>query len=637
VAISTIVLVSGLPTGARAACVGGSPNGIVDLGEACDDGDDLTGDGCSNTCDTDSDEARKCASKKLKETGKFAVAVAKCHAAAAGEGTEVEDACVEKAVTKLFGKFSSIEDKGGCNTTADPSIIGAQATATVASLAVQLDESFGADDCAKKKIAAMGKAIYGDLKCESKAAKDGTAVDADCTQGVEEKLDSQFGKADDSGTCTETGDEDMVSDEIDYALAAFAAQLSLTTVPGVLVATADSLSERLLEAATAIDALTGTARADQLRDIADLLDEANDLAYAGDAAGAFAKLSEVRAQFKALTADDADAQLVPLWQAASDAIEGMILSFDMLTDFSPWQDELTDDDVYLTGTSDTQLQTDASDTLTELQGLTPGEQTTLGVDADVLDSLGDILGVRDDFEVWWDDLGAQTGGVPGQLDLSAQMTLVTSGVLDHSAVAHAIAAYVESLTARVNAPDFVAAALKSGPPGARGIFYCDADDARCAGQTLNVTFGCALRSFQLSANLKNPKEVKQMLDAAILLSTFNANPAGRAPAARKAAAGIAALDAKLVAGHHSYVHYRIWCDCCFIDSCGFLWQGTRRAYVTKEYDWEHLKAPNATAETGADAWQWNKESDYQDLADLLGQSSAGVAAKVAAANGLACP
>jgi cysteine-rich repeat protein len=40
---------------AGAVCLGGAPNGVVTPAEACDDGNATNGDGCSSTCDIETE------------------------------------------------------------------------------------------------------------------------------------------------------------------------------------------------------------------------------------------------------------------------------------------------------------------------------------------------------------------------------------------------------------------------------------------------------------------------------------------------------------------------------------------------------------------------------------------------------
>jgi cysteine-rich repeat protein len=71
----------------------------------------------------DTDEARDCASSKMKAAGKQIGSILKCYAIAAKNSDAPDPECISKAFTKLVGAFDRAESRGGCTTTGDVAAI----------------------------------------------------------------------------------------------------------------------------------------------------------------------------------------------------------------------------------------------------------------------------------------------------------------------------------------------------------------------------------------------------------------------------------------------------------------------------------------------------------------------------------
>jgi cysteine-rich repeat protein len=65
------------------------------------------------------DEARACASSKMKAAGKQIGTILKCYATGAKNSEAPDSECIAKGYTKLVGAFSKAEGRGGCTTTGD--------------------------------------------------------------------------------------------------------------------------------------------------------------------------------------------------------------------------------------------------------------------------------------------------------------------------------------------------------------------------------------------------------------------------------------------------------------------------------------------------------------------------------------
>lgn len=80
----------------------------------------------------------KCASSKLKATGKAALAKLLCRSKAATKGTGVDPDCISKADAALMKTFTKAEQKGGCATTGDAGALDAVVRDFVDQVAAQL-------------------------------------------------------------------------------------------------------------------------------------------------------------------------------------------------------------------------------------------------------------------------------------------------------------------------------------------------------------------------------------------------------------------------------------------------------------------------------------------------------------------
>jgi hypothetical protein len=80
--------------------------------------------------------------------------------------------------------------------------------------------------CEALKLQATGKKGGAALKCHSKAAKKGVAVDASCLTKAETKFQSSFTKAESKAVCTEPGDAATIGPQVDVYVSAAAAALA---------------------------------------------------------------------------------------------------------------------------------------------------------------------------------------------------------------------------------------------------------------------------------------------------------------------------------------------------------------------------------------------------------------------------
>jgi len=83
-------------------------------------------------------DANKCASAKLKATGKKAGGLLGCHARAAKKVEAIDPTCLEKVEGKLARAFSDAEARGECATTGDAAAIAAKVEASVVDVVLDL-------------------------------------------------------------------------------------------------------------------------------------------------------------------------------------------------------------------------------------------------------------------------------------------------------------------------------------------------------------------------------------------------------------------------------------------------------------------------------------------------------------------
>ena len=172
------------------------------------------------------DPAERCASSKLKASGKYAKSALGCHARNAGDAAD--PACLAKASGKLGGSFTKADGKGGCDSAADAATVEADLDAEIATVVATLDpiDDPDARRCASKKLKAAAKNLFSRVNCYAKAAKRGLPPDADCLTKAQSKMQSSFDKTDAKGGCTATDDAAAVEATVVSATTGAVASLS---------------------------------------------------------------------------------------------------------------------------------------------------------------------------------------------------------------------------------------------------------------------------------------------------------------------------------------------------------------------------------------------------------------------------
>jgi len=164
-------------------------------------------------------DALRCASSKLKASGKNVLKAHLCQAKSAKLGIPVDDGCLVKAGSKMASGFDKAEGKGGCVTTGDfatVEVINDQLTADNAD-ALEHTGDTESQRCAFSKRKAAGKNANSLLKCRSKAAKKVELVNAECLSKAAGKLGTSFSKAEGKGGCATAGDSGAIGTAIDTA------------------------------------------------------------------------------------------------------------------------------------------------------------------------------------------------------------------------------------------------------------------------------------------------------------------------------------------------------------------------------------------------------------------------------------
>src|SRR5882724_4752541 len=164
------------------------------------------------------DTPSKCASAKIKATGKKASARAKCYAKAVAKGETVSTDCLDTASSKFGSGFSKAETKADCHApTGDSGTIESKVDAFVDNVRDIVNSSAaGPNRCDSKKIQAAGKKAGIKAKCHAKAVSKGVPVDSTCLANAEMKFSASISKAETAGpNCTHSGQTNTLESAVD--------------------------------------------------------------------------------------------------------------------------------------------------------------------------------------------------------------------------------------------------------------------------------------------------------------------------------------------------------------------------------------------------------------------------------------
>src|SRR4029453_7984600 len=165
--------------------------------------------------------AQKCASSKIRETGKRADRKLKCWSKEVmGPGGLA--ACNASAEGKFADRFARAEAKGGCLSTSDAGVIEAKVDAFVDDVGTALPGSpagailgtDGAKRCASAKLKATGKTSAARLRCHAKAARS-SFLDAVCIGKAEVRYSQKWDAAEARGGCATTSDKATIAAEVE--------------------------------------------------------------------------------------------------------------------------------------------------------------------------------------------------------------------------------------------------------------------------------------------------------------------------------------------------------------------------------------------------------------------------------------
>jgi hypothetical protein len=161
----------------------------------------------------------KCAAKKLIIAGKETLAFAKCHARAVRTGAALDSACFAKAKAKYDRSWAKVEQKGDCLTAGDQeavhAIIDGFDGEAGSELPTALQTGPGPSACTARKLDTAGRTAFVDLKCYSKAARKGLAVDPNCLGRSDTKFGILWSKAELFGDCQTTNDVTAVGTSVE--------------------------------------------------------------------------------------------------------------------------------------------------------------------------------------------------------------------------------------------------------------------------------------------------------------------------------------------------------------------------------------------------------------------------------------
>lgn len=168
--------------------------------------------------------AEGCKAAKVKAASTVTVSKLKCHATAAKKGVAVDSQCLADADSKFVAAFAKVESKGGCSPSGDQADYGSAIN--------QFVDDVVLDNLCPAKTNAIGSSVKGNLKCEGKAIKKGTVVDADCLAAAEDALIAAFDKADAKG-CMPAGGAAAAQSQVEGLVAAVAPSAAPSCTDGI--------------------------------------------------------------------------------------------------------------------------------------------------------------------------------------------------------------------------------------------------------------------------------------------------------------------------------------------------------------------------------------------------------------------
>src|SRR5437762_200232 len=172
----------------------------------------------------------KCTAAEYNAAGQRAADKAKCFGKAVKKGGGVDSACLSKAegmFSSLFMKAESHADclapKGDAGTVA--STVDAFVEDITRTVTGSTGGAFVASKCNAKKIEAVATKVAAKAKCESKAARKGTAVAPRCLTNADGKFGHAIGTAEGKGDCAQKGQRATLEAKVDAFVDALMSQL----------------------------------------------------------------------------------------------------------------------------------------------------------------------------------------------------------------------------------------------------------------------------------------------------------------------------------------------------------------------------------------------------------------------------
>ena len=162
--------------------------------------------------------AQQCASSKLAVAGEKAASKLTCHSQALRRDAAPAADCLLGAESHFDADFQRLDARGGCALSGDAANIEALIDELVTQVSSALNPSLTAaaeQKCAAKKLKTAALAARRQLKCHSKADRDGSSVDATCLDHTGRSFTAMFLRAEAAGTCGTRDDSASIGTMID--------------------------------------------------------------------------------------------------------------------------------------------------------------------------------------------------------------------------------------------------------------------------------------------------------------------------------------------------------------------------------------------------------------------------------------
>lgn len=156
--------------------------------------------------------AQECLAAQLRAAGNDCAGLAKCYGKAMKTGDPLSTTCLAMQKNALIAAAGEAEAIGNCLVKNEAAGVGDMISIDVDGLGTKLTLTGGR--CAGMKIAALGKACAGFLRCNAMADGSSSPLDPACLAAKALRLTASFTRIESHGKCATTGDQMVLETDI---------------------------------------------------------------------------------------------------------------------------------------------------------------------------------------------------------------------------------------------------------------------------------------------------------------------------------------------------------------------------------------------------------------------------------------